>query len=89
MNYIQATDMQFDAKALAAEYNVIYNSVKADQINLRKHSDMSDLRGLTYFSGSLYKDGKQQEYDANWDMYITSLNNCYTIDVLKEIEGWV
>ena len=89
MTYILGTDLQFDAKALTAEYNTIYTSVKADQINLRKPSHLSDIEGMTYGSGSLVKDGKAYDNDRSWDSYITSLGNSYTIEVLKEIEQFV
>lgn len=88
MKYIVPTDLQFDAKVLAAEYNTIYTSVGADQINLRKHSNMSDIEGLTYGAGSLFQNGKILDYDTNWDTYISSLGNSYTIEVLKQIESW-
>jgi hypothetical protein len=89
MTYILATDQEFDAKVLAVEYNTIFTSVKADQINLRKPSTLSDIEGITYGSGSLVKDGKIFDNDRSWDSYITSLGNSYTIEVLKEIEKYV
>lgn len=89
MTYILATDQEFDAKVLAVEYNTIFTSVKADQINLRKPSTLSDTEGITYGSGSLVKDGKVFDNDRSWDSYITSLGNSYTIEVLKEIEKYV
>jgi len=88
MTYILATDLQFDAKVLVAEYNAIYASVRADQINLRKPSNLSDTQGITYGSGSLLKDGKVFDNDRSWDSYIASLGNSYTVEVIKEIEKY-
>lgn len=89
MNYIQPTEMQFDIKQLTYEYGIISHRVGAEQINLRKRSDMSDAQGITYGSGSLFQQGKAIDSDRNWDSYIDSLDISYTIETLKEIEKWV
>jgi len=89
MTYILATDLQFDIETLVSEYNNVQQQVNADQINIRKPGNLSDVEGISYGSGSLVKDGKVYDNDRSWDSYIISLGNSYTIEVLKEIEKYV
>ncbi len=87
--YVQETDIIFDAAKLKAEVTQLYSVYQRDQINLRKHTNMDDMLGITYGSGSLFKDGNVFDKDSSWDTYVDAFKDLYLIECIKSIEHFM
>ena len=88
--YIQETEIVFDVNKLKKEVTELYSVYQRDQINLRKPSNLDDMLGITYGSGSLYskETGKTIDNDNNWNTYITIFEGFYLLQCVKDIEQY-
>ena len=89
--YIKETGKVFDGERLGKEVGELFSVYQRDQINLRKHSGMDDMLGITYGSGSLYSKVKGSSFDndKNWTQYISIFKELYITDVLRELEDYI
>mgnify|MGYP006293559679 CR=1 FL=1 len=81
MNYITKLQYQVDVDKLVADYKTISNQFPRDQINLTKIAGMDDNKAVTFGSGSLWNDIKQQyiAHENDWSQPIQLFANSYTI----------
>jgi len=87
--YVQETELVYDINRLRAEVTELYSVYQRDQINIRKHHNMDDMLGITYGSGSLFKDGNVFDEDKSWDTYITAFKDLYLVECIKDLEHYV
>lgn len=87
--YVQETDIVFDSVKLKKEATELYSVYQRDQINLRKPSNIDDMLGITYGSGSLYKDGNVFDNDSSWNTYVTAFKDLYVVECIKDLEHYV
>lgn len=85
MNYIEHTGYALAADQLVKDWQTVSNICKDNQINLRKPAYVEDGVALMFGAGSLFKDGKMWESEANWTEYIDMFKHLYTVRIAGKL----
>lgn len=85
MSHIEHTGYALAVDQLVKDWYEVSRTCDASQINLRKPAYVEDGVALLFGSGSLYKDGKMWQSEANWTEYIDMFKHLYTVRVAGKL----